>query len=77
MAGKISTGTLNLRFMQNAHRAQDQQEHAEADKVTVHDEAQWEVSNEVKAALGIGTAAQARYIGSRSIAQTFSHAMLV
>ncbi|KAF8890756.1 hypothetical protein BD779DRAFT_1516935 [Infundibulicybe gibba] len=43
MSGKtISTGTLSLKFMQNAHRAKHLKE-VEAERAQVQDEAQWEL----------------------------------
>ncbi|TFY80264.1 hypothetical protein EWM64_g3747 [Hericium alpestre] len=58
MAGGISHGTLNLRFMQNAQRAQNQAnaaEQAAETKAASRDESQWEVSAEIKEAWGIGS----------------------
>lgn len=50
----LSTSTLSLRFMQNAYRAK-QLAQVEAEQARVKDEAEWEVSKEVKEAWGIGT----------------------
>jgi hypothetical protein len=53
MAGKtLSNGTLNLRFMQNAARAK-QLATAELEQAKVKDEAEWEVSKEVREAWGL------------------------
>jgi len=49
----LSTGTLSLRFMQNASRAKNQPQ-VEAEKAEVKDDGEWEVSKEVKEAWGIG-----------------------
>ncbi|THH12429.1 hypothetical protein EW146_g7704 [Bondarzewia mesenterica] len=57
----ISSGTLNLRFMQNARRNQElaaQSDGAEEKVVAVQDESFWEVSKEVKEAWGIGARSQ-------------------
>jgi hypothetical protein len=48
----LSNGTLSLRFMQNAHRAKNLAE-VEAERATVKDDGQWEVSQEVKQAWGL------------------------
>lgn len=56
MASKtLSTGTLSLRFMQNAQRARNLV-HAELEKAEVEDDARWEVGNakEVRDAGGGG-----------------------
>jgi hypothetical protein len=50
----LSKGTLSLRFMQNAHRAQNVAL-VEADRAKVKDDAEWEVMPEVRAAWGPGT----------------------
>lgn len=48
MSGKtISTGTLGLRFMQNAQRAKQLKE-VEAERAHVKDEAEWEVDQKVR-----------------------------
>ena len=54
MTATISKGTLNLRFMQNARRAEPELEtnSADADPI-VKDESHWEVSREVKEMWGI------------------------
>ncbi|KAF8319597.1 hypothetical protein F5887DRAFT_1218631 [Amanita rubescens] len=53
MSGKtISTSTLSLRFMQNAHRAKSMKE-VELEKAAVHDDAQWDVGHEVREAWGL------------------------
>ena len=48
----ISTGTLGLRFMQNARRAK-QLEEVELERAQVKDDAQWEVAQEVRDAWGL------------------------
>jgi len=53
-AKTLSTGTLSLRFMQNAHRAKQLAE-VEAEQAQVKDEAEWEVAKEVREAWGIGS----------------------
>ena len=59
MSGKtLSTGTLSLRFMQNAHRAKQLAE-VEAEQAQVKDEAEWEVAKEVREAWGIGAGSRA------------------
>jgi hypothetical protein len=59
MSGKtLSTGTLSLRFMQNAHRAKQLAE-VEAEQAKVADEAEWEVTKEVKDAWEIGSGSSA------------------
>ena len=53
MASKsISTGTLSLRFMQNAHRAKQLKE-VELDRAEVKDDGMWEVSQAVRDAWGL------------------------
>ncbi|EMD30908.1 hypothetical protein CERSUDRAFT_120251 [Gelatoporia subvermispora B] len=51
-AKTLSNGTLSLRFMQNAQRTK-QQAQVEAEQKQIKDEAEWEVSKEVKEAWGI------------------------
>jgi hypothetical protein len=59
MSGKtLSTGTLSLRFMQNAHRAKQLAE-VEAEQAKITDEAEWEVTKEVKDAWEIGSGSSA------------------
>ncbi|KAI1790553.1 hypothetical protein LXA43DRAFT_1062013 [Ganoderma leucocontextum] len=54
MAGKtLSNGTMSLRFMQNAQRAKLQAQ-VEAEQAKVRDDAEWSVSQEVRAAWGLG-----------------------
>jgi hypothetical protein len=48
----ISTGTLSLRFMQNAHRAKQLKE-VELDRAEVKDDEMWEVSKAVRDAWGL------------------------
>jgi hypothetical protein len=52
MAATISKGTLNLRFMQNAHRA-EQQLDTNSSEPAIKDESHWEVSKEVKEMWGM------------------------
>lgn len=47
----LSTGTLNLRFMQNARRAH-QLPRVEPEQAHVKDDAEWEVSPEIREAWG-------------------------
>ncbi|TFK36063.1 hypothetical protein BDQ12DRAFT_699775 [Crucibulum laeve] len=55
MSGKtLSTGTLSLRFMQNAQRAKQLKE-VELERAEVKDDGQWEVSKEVKEAWRVGS----------------------
>ncbi|KAH9943896.1 hypothetical protein B0H21DRAFT_747474 [Amylocystis lapponica] len=63
MAGKtLSNGTLSLRFMQNAQRAKLEAQ-VEAEQARVKDDAEWEVSNDIKEAWGIrSTASQPRAV---------------
>jgi len=54
MTAAISKGTLNLRFMQNAQRAEQELEIDSADaEPVIKDESHWEVSREVKEMWGI------------------------
>ncbi|KAG2117727.1 hypothetical protein DEU56DRAFT_747981 [Suillus clintonianus] len=48
----LSTGTLNLRFMQNARRAQ-QLSSVELEKAHVKDDAEWEVAPDIRKAWGL------------------------
>lgn len=57
---------MGLRFMQNAQRAK-QQAQVELEQAKVKDEAEWEVSQEVKDAWGIGSSSSARYVTTRFI----------
>ncbi|CAL1698199.1 unnamed protein product [Somion occarium] len=59
MSKTLSNGTLSLRFMQNARRAK-QQAQVEAEQAKIKDEAEWEVSQVVKEAWGIGSSSQIR-----------------
>jgi hypothetical protein len=52
MAATISKGTLNLRFMQNAQRAEQEFETNSLEPV-IKDESHWEVSKEVKEMWGM------------------------
>lgn len=47
----LSSGTLNLRFMQNARRAQ-QLPPVDPEQARVKDDAEWEVSPEIREAWG-------------------------
>jgi hypothetical protein len=54
MTASISKGTLNLRFMQNAPREEQELENDSADvEPLIKDESHWEVSREVKEMWGI------------------------
>ena len=50
----LSNGTLSLKFMQNAQRAK-QEKAVELQRAKVKDEAEWEVSNEIKEAWGLSS----------------------
>ena len=50
---KLSNGTLSLRFMQNAQRAKQQEQSAEAEHAKVHDDGAWEISKDIRDAWGI------------------------
>ena len=70
MSGKaLSSGTLSLKFMQNAHRAKHLA-HVEAEQAQVKDEAEWEVSKEVRESWGLGSSNHnpglAAFVGIRS-----------
>jgi hypothetical protein len=52
MTATISKGTLNLRFMQNVQRAEQELEINSAEPV-INDESHWEVSREVKEMWGL------------------------
>lgn len=63
MAATISKGTLNLRFMQNAQRA-EQDLDANSSEPVIKDESHWEVSSEVKEMWGITSEpSSSRYAG--------------
>ncbi|KAE9406664.1 hypothetical protein BT96DRAFT_971690 [Gymnopus androsaceus JB14] len=52
MSGKkLSTGTLSLKFMQNAQRAKQLKE-VELEKAPVEDDGQWEVAKEIRESWG-------------------------
>ncbi|KAG2363609.1 hypothetical protein BDR07DRAFT_899872 [Suillus spraguei] len=56
----LSTGTLNLRFMQNARRAQQLSGvDVELEKAHVKDEAEWEVAPEIRKAWGLADGVRA------------------
>lgn len=48
----LSNGTLSLRFMQNALRSK-QQAAVELERAKVKDDAEWEVSKEIREAWGL------------------------
>jgi len=52
MTATISKGTLNLRFMQNAQRAEQELE-TESVETATNDESHWEVAREVRDMWGI------------------------
>ena len=52
---------MGLRFMQNAQRAK-QQAQVELEQAKVKDEAEWEVSQEVKEAWGIGSSTSTKCV---------------
>ncbi|KAI0092347.1 hypothetical protein BDY19DRAFT_884858 [Irpex rosettiformis] len=54
MSKTLSNGTLSLRFMQNAQRAK-QLAQVELEQAAIKDEAEWEVSQEIKDAWGIAS----------------------
>ncbi|KAI8990381.1 hypothetical protein BD414DRAFT_413922 [Trametes punicea] len=53
MSKSLSTGTLSLRFMQNAQRAKLQAQ-VELEQAKIKDDAEWSVPQEVRDAWGIG-----------------------
>lgn len=55
----LSTSTLSLRFMQNAHRAKQLKE-VELDRAEVKDDEKWEVSQAVRESWGISQEPQSR-----------------
>lgn len=56
----LSTGTLSLRFMQNAHRAKQLKE-VELERAEIQDDGKWEVSQAVRDAWGLGTSSLSQY----------------
>ncbi|GJE88977.1 hypothetical protein PsYK624_050650 [Phanerochaete sordida] len=58
MSKTASKGLMGLRFMQNAQRAK-QQAQADFEQAKIKDEAEWEVSQEIKDAWGIGSSSSA------------------
>lgn len=66
MSKTLSTGTLSLRFMQNAHRRQ-QLTQVELERAEVKDESKWEVGQEIKDAWGIGKEIQKQCDGVHSL----------
>lgn len=61
MAKTLSNGVMSLRFMQNAQRAKQQAE-VELEQAKIRDEAEWEVSQDVKDAWGIGLSSGTRFV---------------
>ena len=61
MTGTISKGTLNLRFMQNARRAEQKLEVESVETIVTNDDSYWEVSREVKDMWGITSDPSSRY----------------
>ena len=55
----LSNGTLSLRFMQNALRAK-QQGLSDLERAKVKDEAEWEVSKEIREAWGLASSSKVR-----------------
>ena len=60
MSKTLSNGLMGLRFMQNAQRAKEQAQ-VELEQAKVKDEAEWEVSQEIKDAWGISSSSSERY----------------
>lgn len=59
-AGKsLSNGTMSLRFMQNALRSK-QQTAVDLERAKVKDDAEWEVSKEVREAWGLSGSGRQR-----------------
>jgi len=56
----LSTGTLSLKFMQNAHRRREMKE-VELDRAEIKDDGKWEVSQAVRDAWGVGTETTLQY----------------
>ena len=54
MSKTLSNGTLGLRFMQNAQRTK-QEAQVKLEQAKIKDEAEWEVSQEIKDAWGISS----------------------
>ena len=54
MSKTLSNGTLGLRFMQNAQRAK-QEAQVKLEQAKIKDEAEWEVSQDIKDAWGISS----------------------
>jgi len=61
MPATISKGTLNLRFMQNARRAEQETELESVETTLAKDDSYWEVSREVKDMWGITSGPSSRY----------------
>lgn len=73
MSGKtLSSGTLSLKFMQNAHRAK-QLAHVEAEQAQVKDEAEWEVSKEVREGWGLDSSSNNAGLVAFRWSQAFAH----
>jgi hypothetical protein len=69
MTATISKGTLNLRFMQNAQRAEHEHEIKAVESV---DESHWEIAKEVRDAWGITSEPSTRYASFYCIKNTCS-----
>ncbi|KAJ6465695.1 hypothetical protein C8R45DRAFT_1106743 [Mycena sanguinolenta] len=64
MAAKtLSTSTLSLKFMQNAHRAKNLAE-VQLDRAEVKDDGEWEVAQEIRDAWGLETTQSVSYEAS-------------
>jgi len=57
----LSTSTLSLRFMQNAHRAKQMKE-VELDRAEVKDDGKWEVSQVVRDSWGLSKESEAEFV---------------
>jgi hypothetical protein len=61
MTATISKGTLNLRFMQNAQRVEQEHETKSDETVIIKDESRWEIAKEVRDAWRISSEPSSRY----------------
>ena len=61
MPATISKGTLNLRFMQNGRRTEQELEVESVETIVAKDDSYWEVSSEVKDMWGITSESSSRY----------------
>ncbi|KAL6302606.1 hypothetical protein BKA93DRAFT_751133 [Sparassis latifolia] len=68
----LSNATLSLRFMQNAQRAKMQAQ-VEAEQAKIRDEAEWEVSKEVKEAWGISSISGSEPVIRLSFSRSVTH----